>query len=81
MVDYNAIQKFITEKNLYFFPFHTVKPVKIVIRHLPGNTSAEDISVALHEIVCDFTSVRHDRQTSHCRRRDRIHPSPSFWLP
>jgi hypothetical protein len=48
MVNYNAIQKFLTEKNLHFFIFYTktVKLVKAVIRHLPGNTSAEDITVA-----------------------------------
>jgi hypothetical protein len=51
MVDYNAIQKFLNEKN-HFFTFYTKvdKPVKIVIRHLPGNTSAEDITVALQEM-------------------------------
>jgi hypothetical protein len=48
MVNYNAIQKFLTEKSLHFFIFYTKtdKSVKAVIRHLPGNTSAEDITVA-----------------------------------
>jgi hypothetical protein len=46
MVDYNAIQKFLTEKN-HFFTFYTKadKPVKIVIRHLCGDISAKDITV------------------------------------
>jgi hypothetical protein len=44
-MDYNAIQKFLTEKNLHFFTFYTKedKPVKADIRHLPGDVSAEDI--------------------------------------
>jgi hypothetical protein len=39
IVDYNAIQKFFTEKDLHFFTFYTKadKPVESVIRHLPGN--------------------------------------------
>jgi hypothetical protein len=47
-VDYNTIQKFITEKNPHFFIFHTKadKLVKGVIRNLPGNNSTEDITVA-----------------------------------
>jgi hypothetical protein len=54
MVDYNAIQNFLTEKNLHLFTFYTEadKPVKAVIRHLPGNISA-DITVALLDI--DYT--------------------------
>jgi hypothetical protein len=42
MVDYSAIQKFITKRNLHFITFYTKadKLVKAIIRHLPGNTSA-----------------------------------------
>jgi hypothetical protein len=60
MVDYNAIQKFFIEKNLHFFTFYTKadKPVKAVIRHLPGNTSEEDIAVALQEMDYDVISVK-----------------------
>jgi hypothetical protein len=49
MVNYNTIQKFLTEENLRFFTFFTKadKPVKAVIRHLLGNTSAKDITVTL----------------------------------
>jgi hypothetical protein len=41
MVDYNALQKFPTEKNLHFFTFYTKagKPVKVVIGHLAANIS------------------------------------------
>jgi hypothetical protein len=39
-----------------FFTLYT--EVKAVIRHAPGNTSAEDISVALQEIGYDDISVQ-----------------------
>jgi hypothetical protein len=60
MVDYNAIQTFLTEKNLHFITFYTEeeKRFKAVIRHLPGNISVNDITVALQEIAYDVISVR-----------------------
>jgi hypothetical protein len=60
MVDYNAIQKFLTKKNLHFFTFYTKvdKLVKAVIRHLPGNISAVDITVALQEIDYNIVSLK-----------------------
>jgi hypothetical protein len=54
MVDYNATQKLLNEQNLHFFKFYDTnadKPVKAVIRHLPGNTSAEDIIVDLQDVI------------------------------
>jgi hypothetical protein len=52
MVDYNAIQKFLTEKNLHFFIFYTKanKLSKAITQHLPGNTSTDNITVTLQEI-------------------------------
>jgi hypothetical protein len=60
MVDYNTIQKFLTDKSLDFFAFHTKanKPVKANIRHLAGNISAEGISAALQEKNYDISSVK-----------------------
>jgi hypothetical protein len=60
MVDYDAIQKFFTGKNLHFITFYTKidKQVKAIIRHLTGNTSAEDITVTLQEIDCHVISVK-----------------------
>jgi hypothetical protein len=47
-MDYNATQKFLTQKNLTFFPFYTEgdKLIEANIRHLPSNTLAEDTTVA-----------------------------------
>jgi hypothetical protein len=66
MVDYNAMQKFLAEKNLQFLIFYTKadKLVKTDIRHLPGNTSAEDITVALQMIDHDVISVK--QMTAKC---------------
>jgi hypothetical protein len=52
MVDYNDIQKFLSEVNLHFFTFCTKadKPVKAIIRHLSGNISVEDITVVIQAI-------------------------------
>jgi hypothetical protein len=49
-MDYNAIQIFLTEKNLHFFTLYRKadKPVKNVIRHPPGNISAENIIECTH---------------------------------
>jgi hypothetical protein len=52
MADYKIIQKLLGQKCLPFFTFYIKgdKPVKAVIRHLPNNTSSENISVALQEL-------------------------------
>jgi hypothetical protein len=65
MVDYNAIQEFRTEKNLHFFTFYTKadKPVKAFIRHLPGNISAENITVGLDYDVASVKQMTAKRPT------------------
>jgi hypothetical protein len=57
MVDYNATQKFLTEKNLHFFTFYIKvdKLNKAVIRHMPGNISTDTITVALQ--VIDYNVI------------------------
>jgi hypothetical protein len=56
----NAIQNFLTEKNLIFFLFYSKadKLVKAVIKHLPGNASAEDTTVVLQKLDYDVMSVK-----------------------
>jgi hypothetical protein len=78
MVDYKAIQKFITEKNLNFITCYTkvYKPVKAVIRHLPGSTSAEDITVAHQEIDYKVISVKH-MNAKHPTAEGGVHTPPS----
>jgi hypothetical protein len=60
MAHYKAIQKFLSQKGLPFFTFYTKgdKPQKAVIRHLPNNTSSEDITVAVQELGYVVISVK-----------------------
>jgi hypothetical protein len=66
MVDHNAIQKPLTEKN-HFFIFYT--KVHAVIGHFPGNLSVEDITVALQEIQTHFNIISMKQITAK-------HPTP-----
>jgi hypothetical protein len=60
MADYKAIQNLSRQKDLQFFTFYTkgARAVKSVIRHLPSNTSSEDITVALKELGYEAISVK-----------------------
>jgi hypothetical protein len=60
MMDYDTIQILLTEKNIHFLALYSKadKTVKAVIRPLPGDTSAKDITVALHDIDYDVISVK-----------------------
>jgi hypothetical protein len=80
MVDHSAIQKFLTEKNLFFIFYTKVDvPVKAVIGHFPGNLSVEDITMDLQEIrvyfdVISMKQVTAKRSTS----EGRITPPSPF---
>jgi hypothetical protein len=43
--DFSAIKEYPNSQNLNYFTFYlkSLKPVKAVIRHLPGNMPAEEI--------------------------------------
>jgi hypothetical protein len=60
MVDYLAIKKHLEEKKICFYTFFpkSMKPIKVVIRQLPGNTPAEDIAKELQGIGFDIISLR-----------------------
>jgi hypothetical protein len=61
MADFSAIQAYLNSQNLHYFTFFpkSIKPVKAVIRHLPGNTPAEEIYEGLVELGFDIVSVKH----------------------
>jgi hypothetical protein len=65
--DFSAIQHYLTSQNLHYFTFFpkSLKPIKAVIRHLPGNTPAEEIYEGLVELGFDVVSVK---QMSTARR-------------
>jgi hypothetical protein len=57
---YKAIQNLLRQRGLPFLTFYTKgdKMVKAVIRHVPNNTSSEDIIVALQELGYEVISVK-----------------------
>jgi hypothetical protein len=80
-MDYNTIQKLPTEKKLHFFTFYSKvdKPVKAIIRHLPGNISAEDVAVTLHEADYDII-VKHTTAKRPTPEGEVTHISVPFFL-
>jgi hypothetical protein len=59
MADYSAIKEYPSSKNLNYFTFYpkSTKPIKAVIRHLPGNTPAKEIYKGIVELGFDIISV------------------------
>jgi hypothetical protein len=60
MEDFSAIRKYLEGKNLSHFTFFhkSEKPIKAVIRQLPINTPAQDISDGLMDLGFDIISVK-----------------------
>jgi hypothetical protein len=60
MVDFSAVKKYLENNNLSYFSFYpkSENPIKAVIRHLPKDTPAEDISVDLVSLGFDVISVK-----------------------
>jgi hypothetical protein len=79
MADFSAIKSHFDTQNLQYFTFYLKfqKPIKAVIRHLPSNTPAEDISDGLVDLGYDIISVK---QMSTTRQSSTEGPS-SINLP
>jgi hypothetical protein len=60
MMDFSAVKSYLDNNNLAYFTFYPkfLKPVKVVICHLPFNTPAEDISDRMVSLSFDVISVR-----------------------
>jgi hypothetical protein len=60
MADYSAIKEYLSSQTLNYFTFYpkSLKPIKAIIRHLPGNTPAEEIYEGLVETDFDIISVK-----------------------
>jgi hypothetical protein len=60
MADYSAIKEYFSSQTLNYFTFYpkSLKPIKAVIQHLPGNTLAEEIYEGLVELGFDIISVK-----------------------
>jgi hypothetical protein len=76
MVDYQAIRNYFDKTSLAYFTFYpkSLKPIKAVIRHLPTNTPAQDISDGLVDLGFDVVSVK--QMTSARRSPDGSNPIP-----
>jgi predicted Zn-ribbon and HTH transcriptional regulator len=79
MVDFITIRKHLENNNLFYFTFlpKSEKPIKVVVRHLPPNTPAQDISDGLVDLGFDIINVK---QMS-AGRRSRSEGSASRILP
>jgi hypothetical protein len=80
VADYKTIQNLLSQKGIPFFTLYTKgdKPVKAVIRHLPNNTSSEDITVALQESGYEVICVK--QMTAKClprKEKSLLYPFPS----
>jgi hypothetical protein len=58
--DFSAVKSYLETHNLHYFTVYpkTLKPIKAVIRHLPLNTPAQDISDGLMNLGFDIISVK-----------------------
>jgi hypothetical protein len=60
MAEFSAIRKHLENNNLSYFTFFpkSEKPIKAVVRHLPSDTPAQDITDGLVDLGFDIISVR-----------------------
>jgi hypothetical protein len=60
MADFETVKSYFTKNKLSYYSFFpkSQKPIKAVIRHLPPNTPAEDISDGLVNSGFDVISVK-----------------------
>jgi hypothetical protein len=79
MADFQSVKSHFDTNNLSYYSFYQKfgKPLKAVIRHLPQNTPAEDISDALVSLGFDVISVKQMTAT----RRSSPEGSKTINLP
>jgi hypothetical protein len=67
IADFSAIKEYLNFQNLNYFTFYpkSLKPIKAVIQHLPGNMPAEEIYEGLVELSFDIISVK--QMSTTCR--------------
>jgi hypothetical protein len=74
MAYFSAIKAYLEKNNVFYYTFFpkSEKPIKAVIRHLPQNTPAEDISDRLLSLGFDVISAK---QMATTRRSNTEGPS------
>jgi hypothetical protein len=60
LADFQSVKSYFNQRQFSYFSFFpkSEKPIKVVIRHLPINTPAEDISDGLVSLGFDVISVK-----------------------
>jgi hypothetical protein len=59
MADFQSVKSHFYSQNLSYYSFHnSEEPIQAVIRHLPQNTPAEDISDGVVSLGFDVVSVK-----------------------
>jgi hypothetical protein len=79
VADFAAVISHLETNSLFYFTFYPkyLKPIKAVIRHLPRNTPAEDISEGLTKLSFDIIIVKQMTST----RRSLSEETPTKNLP
>jgi hypothetical protein len=79
MADFEAVKSHFTKQNLSYYSFFpkSQKPIKAVIRHLPPNNPAKDISEELGNLGFDVISVKQMTTT----RRSPSNETTTWNLP
>jgi hypothetical protein len=82
MADFSAIKTFLEEKELSFYTFFpkSEKPFEAIIRHLPMNTPAEDISDGFVDLGFDVISVRQMTTTRRTSQQGSSTPNLPLFL-
>jgi hypothetical protein len=65
LTDFAAVKSYLESRNLPYFTFYTksLKPIKAILRHLPKDTPAQDISDGLTDASFDIISVQQKTST------------------
>jgi hypothetical protein len=81
MADYSAVKSYMEKNYLHYFTFSldSEKPMKAVIRHLPPDMPAEDISNSLEDLGFNIMKVRQMMATrTAINSQTHVEPLPLF---
>jgi hypothetical protein len=82
MADFQSVKSYFNSHNLSYFPFFPKdeKTIKAVIRHLPQNTPAQDISDELVNLGLDVINVKQMTTTRRSPQETKIITLPLFLI-
>jgi hypothetical protein len=82
MADFEAVKSYFYTHNLTYYSFFpkSQNPIKAVLRHLPSNTPAEDISDGLVTLGIDVVRVKQMRTTRRAPSEGTTRNLPLFLI-